>query len=117
MSVIAMNYPFLAVAALICIAVYIMTTQRNLIKIVMGVVILEAAANLFLVMLGYREGGVAPIFTDAPSTLMVLPVPQALTLTSIVIGVATTALMLTAVILIYRHTGETDAEKSRRVKG
>jgi len=34
-----------------------------------------------------------------------------------VIGVATTALMLTLIILIYRHTGETDAKKSRRVKG
>ena len=111
------NIPFLAVAALVCVAVYIMMSQRNLIKIVMGVVILESAVNLFLVALGYREGGVAPIFTNAPGTLMVLPVPQALTLTSIVIGVAATALMLSLIMLIYRHTGETDAEKSRRVKG
>jgi multicomponent Na+:H+ antiporter subunit C len=111
------NVPFLAVAALICVAVYIIMSQRNLIKIVMGVAILESAVNLFLVALGYRNGGIAPIFTDAPGTLMVLPVPQALTLTSIVIGVATTALMLTLIMLIYRHTGETDAEKSRRVKG
>ena len=111
------NIPFLAVAALICVAVYVMMSQRNLIKVVMGIVILESAVNLFLVALGYREGGVAPIFTNAPGTLMVLPVPQALTLTSIVIGVATTALMLSLIMLIYRHTGETDAEKSRRVKG
>ncbi len=111
------NAPFLAVAALVVVALYIMMSQRNLIKLVMGVAILEAAVNLFLVTLGYRQGGVAPIFTDAPGTLMVLPVPQALTLTSIVIGVATTALMLTMIMLIYRHTGETDAEKSRRVKG
>jgi multicomponent Na+:H+ antiporter subunit C len=48
---------------------------------------------------------------------MVLPVPQAMTLTSIVIGVSTTALMLSLIIHIYRHTGSTDAEKSRRVKG
>ncbi|MBN1856397.1 MAG: cation:proton antiporter subunit C [Dehalococcoidia bacterium] len=111
------NIPFLAVAALVCVAIYIMMTQRNLIKIVMGIAILEAAVNLFLVTLGYRNGGVAPIFTNAPGTLMVLPVPQALTLTSIVIGVATTALMLSMIMLIHRHTGETDAEKSRRVKG
>jgi multicomponent Na+:H+ antiporter subunit C len=116
-SVVLVNAPFLAVAALISVACYIIMTQRNLIKIVMGVAILEAAVNLFLVALGYRSGGVAPIFTDAPDTLMVLPVPQALTLTSIVIGVATTALMLTMIILIYRHTGDTDAVRSRRVKG
>lgn len=117
MSALLANIPFLAVAALICVALYIMMSQRNLIKIVMGVVILESAVNLFLVALGYRENGIAPIFTDAPGTLMVLPVPQALTLTSIVIGVATTALMLSLIMLIYRHTGETDAKKSRRVKG
>jgi multicomponent Na+:H+ antiporter subunit C len=117
MSGVITQVPFLAVAALVCIAIYIMLWQRNLIKVVMGVAILEAAVNLFIVTLGYRQGGVAPIYTDAPSTLMVLPVPQALTLTSIVIGVATTALMLTMIVLIYRHTGETDAEKSRKVKG
>jgi multicomponent Na+:H+ antiporter subunit C len=117
MNTLLQNAPFFAVAALICVAAYIAMTQRNLIKLVMGVSILEAGVNLFLVALGYRQDGVAPIFTNAPGTLMVLPVPQALTLTSIVIGVATTALMLTMVILIHRHTGETDAEKSRRMKG
>ncbi|TFH35668.1 MAG: cation:proton antiporter [Dehalococcoidia bacterium] len=111
------NMPFLAVAALICVSLYIMMTQRNLIKIVMGVTIFQSAVNLFLVALGYRSDGVAPVFTSGPVELMVLPVPQALTLTSIVIGVSTTALMLSLIILIYRHTGETDAEKSRRVKG
>ena len=111
MSDIVLNSPFFAVAALVVIAVFIMMSQRNLIKVVMGVAILEAAVNLFMITLGYRAGGVAPIFTNAPGILMVLPVPQALTLTSIVIGVATTALMLTMIMLIYRHTGEIDAEK------
>jgi multicomponent Na+:H+ antiporter subunit C len=117
MNIILVNMPFLAVAALVCVAIYIMMTQRNLIKIVMGVVVLEAAINLFLVSLGYRTGGVAPVFTSGPVELMVLPVPQAMTLTNIVIGVSTTALMLSLIMLIYKHTGETDAEKSRRVKG
>lgn len=117
MSGILLNMPFYAVAALVCISIYIMVTQRNLIKIVMGITILEAAVNLFLVALGYRTGGVAPVYTSGPVHLMVLPVPQAMTLTSIVIGVSTTALMLSLIIHIYRHTGETDAEKSRKVKG
>jgi len=111
------NIPFLAVAALIGIALYIIVSQRNLIKLVMGIAILESGVNLFLVTLGYREGGVAPIFTNAPEGIMVLPVPQALTLTSIVIGVAVTALMLSMVVLTYRHTGDIDAEKSRQMKG
>jgi multisubunit Na+/H+ antiporter MnhC subunit len=48
---------------------------------------------------------------------MVLSVPQALTLTSIVINVAVLALMLTMVVHIYRHTGDIDSEKSRKLKG
>ena len=117
MTAVLTNMPFFAVAALVCVGLYIVMTQRNLIKVVMGVTIVETAVNLFLVALGYRNGGVAPVFTSSHVDLMVLPVPQALTLTSIVIGVSTTALMLSLIVHIHRHTGETDAEKSRRVKG
>lgn len=111
------NVPFLAVAMLIGIAFYIILSQRNLIKLVMGLGILASGVNLFLITLGYREGGVAPIYTNVPIEKMVLPVPQALTLTSIVIAVATLALMLSMVVHIYRHTGSVDAEKSRTMKG
>lgn len=111
------NIPYLAVAALIGIGLYIIISKRNLIKLVMGIVILEAGVNLFLITLGYRAGGVAPIYTNVPEGVMVLPVPQALTLTSIVIGVSILALMLSMIIHTYRHTGDIDAEKSRRMKG
>ncbi len=111
------NIPFLAVAALIGIALYTIIFKRNLIKLVMGIVILEAGVNLFLVSLGYRQAGIAPIYTNAPEGVMVLPVPQALTLTSIVIGVSVLALMLSMIVHTYRHTGDIDAEKSRRMKG
>ena len=115
------NIPFVAVAALISIAIYMIIAQKNLIKIVMGLSILASGVNLFLITLGYREGGVAPIFTSTPAEAvpadMVLPVPQALTLTSIVIAVATLALMLTMVIRIYRNTGSLDSEDSRLMKG
>jgi len=111
------NIPFLAVAMLIGIALYIIITQRNLIKLVMGISILASGVNLFLVTLGYREGGVAPIYTHAPpDQVFVLPVPHALTLTSIVIAVATLALMLSMVIQTYRHTGSIDSEESRTIK-
>ncbi len=111
------NIPFLAVAALIGIALYIIISKRNLIKLVMGIAILEAGVNLFLVTLGYREAGIAPIYTNAPEGVMVLPIPQALTLTSIVIGVSILALMLSMIVHIYRHTKTLDSEKFRKMKG
>ena len=117
MESVLFNFPFVAAALLVGISFYILIFKRNLIKLIMGIGMLASGVNLFLVALGYRAGGNAPIYTDVPEGPMVLPVPQALTLTSIVINVAVLALMLTMVILIYRHTGSLDSEKSRKLKG
>jgi multicomponent Na+:H+ antiporter subunit C len=48
---------------------------------------------------------------------MVLPTPQALTLTSIVIGVATSALILSMAMMIYKHYGSIDLDEVRRLRG
>jgi len=117
MEHIPLNFPFLAAVLLVGISVYILIFKRNLIKLIMGIAMMASGVNLFLVALGYRAGGGTPIYTGTPKETMVLPVPQALTLTSIVINVAVLALMLTMVILIYRHTGSLDSEKSRKMKG
>ncbi|MCD6330588.1 MAG: NADH-quinone oxidoreductase subunit K [Thermoplasmata archaeon] len=115
------NIPFYTVIALILIGLYAILFKRNLIKIAIGVTILESGVNLFLITLGYRKGGVAPIYTNLPPGIeipeeMVMPVPQALTLTSIVIGVAVLALILSLAIMIYRHYGTLDSRKVRRLK-
>lgn len=111
------NLPFIAVALLIGIAFAMILLKRNMIKMIMGLGILEGAVNLFLVSLGYREGGIAPIFTSAPADIeMVMPTVQALTLTNIVIGVATTALMLVFVMLVYKKYGTVNANEMRRLK-
>ena len=117
MQYIPFNIPFVAAALLVGVALFIILFKRNLIKIVMGIAILSCGVNLFLIALGYRAGGVAPIYTVTPEGVMVLPVPQALTLTNIVIGVSVIALMLTIVMHIYRHMGDIDAKKSRLLKG
>ncbi len=117
MEQIAGNFPFVASALLAGVAFYIIIFRRNLIKLVMGIGMLSSGVNLFIVALGYRTGGHAPIYTLVPEGPMVLSVPQALTLTSIVINVAVLALMLTMVIHTYRHTGDIDSEKSRKLKG
>ncbi|MEF8847832.1 MAG: cation:proton antiporter subunit C [Candidatus Thermoplasmatota archaeon] len=109
----AYNIPYLAVVALVIIGLYALLFRRNLIKMVIGITLIESGVNLFLITLGFRKDSIAPIYTGAPSTksVMSLPVPQALTLTSIVIGVAVLALMLTLVIHLYRHYGTLDSGK------
>jgi len=98
------NIPFVAVAILVLLGLYAIIIKRNLIKIVIGITLIESGVNLFLITLGFRQNSIAPIHTAGSSGMpMSLPVPQALTLTSIVIGVAVTALMLSLIVHIYRH--------------
>ncbi|ADT84453.1 sodium:proton antiporter [Thermococcus barophilus] len=116
------NFPFIVVALLLAVGFYTIGFKRNLIKVVIGIEILEGAVNLFLVALGYVKGGYAPIYTLAPPEAanpqnMVLPTPQALTLTSIVIGVAVSALMLAFAVNIYKRYGTLDVTKIRRLRG
>jgi multicomponent Na+:H+ antiporter subunit C len=104
---------FFAVALLVTLGISAAVFRKNLIKIVMGISVMGSGVNLFLISLGYREGGIAPIFTGAPQLEMVLPTPQALTLTSIVISVAVTALMLSFIVMLYGHWKSLDTRKRR----
>ena len=109
--------PFFTVVVLILLGVTVMLAKRNVVKILMGLSLMESAVNLFLVATGYRTGGGAPIFTNAPSPHMTLPTVQALTLTSIVIGVATSAMMLSFAMVIYKKYGTVDADQVKKLKG
>jgi len=112
------NLPFVVAALLVVLGIYTFLFKRNLIKLVIGISLVETGVNLFLVTLGYRTHAIAPIYTFAPKAeRMVLPTPQALTLTSIVIGLATTALLLSFAVFIYRHYGTLDAGKIKELRG
>lgn len=112
------NFPMLTVGALFVIGLYGVLFKRNIIKIAIGISIIESSTNLFLIVLGYRTGGSIPVYTLAGEfKKMVLPTPQALTLTAIVIGLATTALLLTLIMLLYKHYGTLDVHEIRRLRG
>jgi multicomponent Na+:H+ antiporter subunit C len=112
------NLPFVAAMLLVVLGLYVLLFKRNLIKMVIGVSLVQTGINLFLVALGFRTAGIAPIYTYAPAAgTQVLPTPQALTLTSIVIGLATTALLLSFVVVIYRHYGTLDVTEIKELKG
>ncbi len=67
---------------------------RHLLRMILALGLLEAGANLLLLLASYRPGVTAPILGVGPTGVMADPVPQALVLTAIVIGVAVLALML-----------------------
>jgi len=86
--------------------------KRNLIKIMLGFVLVEAGVHIMIICFGYIPGRTAPIvdspnlLTDAAAmtaapTQFVDPVVQAIVLTAIVIAVGVTALMLAYVVRLY----------------
>lgn len=86
--------------------------QKNLIKKIIGLNIMDTAIYLFLAEKGYIEGRIAPIVVDNITEVeaYINPVPSGLVLTGIVVSVSVTALMLSLTIRLYRryHTLDLD---------
>jgi multicomponent Na+:H+ antiporter subunit C len=122
--VILANY--LAAGALFCLGVYVLTTERNLVKIVMGLSLMESSCYLLLVSLGYHRHSTAPILVQPPpgaSTRQLVtsraadPVLQNFCLTAIVIGVAVAAVFLTVAVRAAQHHKSADADDLRALRG
>lgn len=112
------NLPFLVVGIIFIMGLIAVIAENNLIKIAIGIGVMESAVNLFLVAMAYRNGGNIPIkFLAGGEGPYVLPTPQALTLTAIVIALATSALMLSLIVMLYRHYGTLDIREIRRLRG
>ena len=115
----AVNY--VAAVLLFLIGLYGVITQRNLVRILLNLGIMESATFLFLIVIGYRSGGTAPIFYEpgiVPGrTPVVDPIVQALALTSIVIGVVTLAMALSLIIQLARHYRTLDSRRIRSLRG
>ena len=111
---------YIACVILIVLGLYTVIVKKNLMKIVIGLGIIDYGVNILIISIGYQKGGTAPIFTPGeitPGTWFVDPIPQALTLTSIVIGACVTAMALSIVIKIYKKYGTIDSTKVRRLNG
>lgn len=98
---------------LMMLGLYGLLTNRNVIKMILALNILEIGLNIFIISVGFVNNGEAPIFsseTTSSGLVFVDPLPQALVLTAIVIGVGTTALGLAFAKQIYAkyHTFNLD---------
>jgi multicomponent Na+:H+ antiporter subunit C len=104
--------------ALFLVGLYGVITRRNLIKIAISLSIMEFSTFLFFALIGYIDGGVAPIVNPAdPDKVFVDPLPQALVLTAIVIGLATTSMLMAVIIRLYRKYKTFDIREIKDLKG
>ena len=93
--------------ALIIIGIYGILTQKNILKIIIGFTIFDTGLHVVLVSIAYIKNSTAPILDSAVDIKNAAhnvadPVPQALVLTAIVIGLGVTALMLAYAINMYK---------------
>ncbi|MDD2752197.1 MAG: sodium:proton antiporter [Candidatus Omnitrophica bacterium] len=109
---------YLMCFVLFSVGLYCILRKRNIIKIIIGLGIIEYSLNLFFVLLGYRTQGRAPILSHDQEILnMVDPLPQAMVLTTIVIGLAVIVTAVSLALRIYEKYGTFDITKIRRLKG
>ena len=106
------NYEEAISMILFSIGFFNLFMQRNLIKKIIGLNIMDTSVYLFLALKGYVEGRKAPIVVDGIQSVeaYINPIPSGLVLTGIVVSVSVTALLLSLTIRLYNryHTLDLD---------
>jgi len=107
---------------LLMVGIYALVVKRHIVKKILGIAIMEYAVNHFLILIGYKNAGIAPILTRGMDLTTFIetavdPLPQALVLTSIVIGLGTLALMVAIAIRLYERYGTFDMHEINRLRG
>jgi multicomponent Na+:H+ antiporter subunit C len=107
---------------LVLIGLWGILTQRHIIRMIVGFSLLDTGIHMVMIAIGYVTGGTAPIINDAvpmaeAANRIVDPVPSALVLTAIVIGLGVTAVMLSFAVRIYRSRGTLMIDECTESKG
>ncbi|MCK6480486.1 MAG: NADH-quinone oxidoreductase subunit K [Planctomycetaceae bacterium] len=110
------------VLVLLGLGIHGLLAKRNLLKKIIALAILDYGVNLLLIVVGYRAGGGAPILLpgEDPAAFArgsVDPLPQALVLTSIVIGLGVTMLLVAMALRLHQRYGTLDVDRMDRLRG
>lgn len=117
-----MEYVALATGFLVIIAgLWAIMTRKNIIRIIIGFSIFDTGTHIVIVALSYVKGRTAPILDSAVGideavNKIVDPVPQALVLTAIVIGLGVTALMLAYAMKLHNEKRSLDVKSFSDLK-
>ncbi|MGH3087494.1 MAG: sodium:proton antiporter [Rubrobacteraceae bacterium] len=84
--------------------------KSDLIRIVVGMILISNAANLFIMSSGLNRGA-APFYPLPEDALISDPLVQAMTLTAIVISFGITTLLLSIAYRVYLHLDSVELEE------
>lgn len=105
--------PYLLFVVLVTLGVYLMVSHRNYFKAIIGLYLFQTSVIVFFVAIAFRRDGSIPIVDDAIAAPLHNPLPQAMMLTAIVVGVATTGLAMSLLRRIQDETGSIEESVSR----
>lgn len=113
MDILWKNYIDVAAMILFGIGFSNLLLQRNLIKKIIGLNIMDTAVYLFLASMGYLTDRAAPIVTNGvtDAEAYINPIPSGLVLTGIVVSVSVTAIMLSLTIRLYQRYRTLDLDE------
>jgi multicomponent Na+:H+ antiporter subunit C len=100
-------------ALLLLIGLHGMLMRTNLIKKLMAMNVMQVAVIMFFISLAVKNGATAPIEVHGVKAVAayINPLPHALMLTAIVVGVSTTGVALALLIRIYRYYGTLEEQE------
>ncbi|MBT9164359.1 MAG: Na(+)/H(+) antiporter subunit C1 [candidate division WS2 bacterium] len=103
---------------LLLIGIYGITTKRNIIKTIIGLTLMEYAIFTIFIVKGYKKDAFPPITgAEIADYVYVDPLAQAMIITAIVIGFATTLLLLSFTVKIYQKFKSLDINDLKDLKG
>ncbi len=106
---------FIAFVILFLWGFYIMVTHHNLVKKLIGLYIVQTSVIFFLVAISAKTGATVPILLSGTGPVQAAtytnPLPHVLTLTAIVVQIATLGVSLALVAAIYRKYGTLDEDE------
>jgi multicomponent Na+:H+ antiporter subunit C len=110
MQIVSGLFNYWIVIVLMMMGFYMVISQHNLIKKIVGLNIFQVSVFLFYISMGKIKGGTAPILADGIE-IYSNPLPHVLILTAIVVGVATSALALALTVCIQDAYGTIEEDE------
>jgi multicomponent Na+:H+ antiporter subunit C len=102
------NYPYIVAFIMIMVGLYVLITNKNLIKKVLGLNLLQGGIIVFYIIIAKIDNALPPIYNSKLQETYSNPLPHVLMLTAIVVGIATTSLACALMYRIYQNYGTLD---------
>jgi len=109
MDYLAARGPYMLFVVLVVCGVYMLIARRNYLRMIAGLYLFQSSIILFFILIAARRDATVPIVGGAGNA-QANPLPHALMLTAIVVGVATLGVALAILRRMRAESGSIDEQ-------